>query len=782
MQSMAKYFKKMTRLKTPLVLAIIVALFVISCRDDLQENKYERPEWLAGKVYSQILEFPELSTFAQCLELTGYDTIINVSGSYTVFAPSNEAFNNWFTQNPNYSKVEDIPKEELDQLVKYHILQNAWSKQQLRSLDVFGWIDTLDLNNNKPRGFKRETLLRNDNRKFGWTQTGERNTLRPVILDTTSANLHRRVITDSRKYAPIFFSQYLNIYDLSPNDYQFYFDRSFEGSPNLYFANAKITSEEIFSENGFVYIVDQVVEPLKNAYQILEKGTESTSYREFFNLVNHFPSFSFNEGETNKQPGAQQGLTVDSLFDLTFPELAFNLTNERTKAPAGVVGLPSNVTYRYHHGIVAPTDEAFNELIDTYIKIPNGWGSLNGAPDNIKRIIANTHLSVNPVYPSDFTTGFYNGEFDLVKLEPSEIIHKEFGSNSTFIGVSKAIVPRAFSSVTGPVYLQQGFRRVMTAIEQAGLLSALKRQNQNYMFFVESDANTRLDSSLIYNEITDNFYVFMISPGADPQRFNLDLNDLRILLMSHVAARQPRGIARKEFLPNLSGSYIVVNNETGEVSGTAPTTRGYKGGTEVPEFPRILSATADNGTTYEINNWFSFTATSIYNRIQSTYPKFHALLQQAGLSSDKEFRYNFLSDSEFYTIFVPNAEALDSLDFASMTKEELQKLLMLHFVQGELIFTDGSSAPRYFETTRIDEKSTPFSTVNTQLYIEPGIDVIRFKDKTGAVYSEVEESVNTNMLTGINLGESNDVFSNIFNNAVIHEIDRVLVFGEVDTQ
>ncbi|SHE75541.1 Fasciclin domain-containing protein [Mariniphaga anaerophila] len=771
----------MIRSKIPILLTIGMALFVLSCRDYL-DNKYERPDWLAGKVYSQILEHPELSTFAQCLELTGYDTIINVSGSYTVFAPSNEAFDSWFSKNPDFSRIDDVPADELQELVKYHIVQNAWSKQQLRSLDVFGWIDTLDLNNNKPRGFKRETLLKDDDRKYGWTQIGVRNKARPIIIDTLKAPMARRVITDSRKYAPVFFSEYLNIYDLKRDDYQFYFDRSFDGASELYYGNAKISSAEIFSENGFVYIVDQVVDPLRNAYQILEEGDGSESYAQFMDLVNHFPAFSYNQDETDKQPGAKEGLAVDSLFNLTFPELAFNLTSERTKAPAGVVGLPENVTYRYHHGMVAPTDDAFDELIETYIKIPNGWGTLDGAPDNIKRIIANTHLSINPVYPSDFSAGFYNGELDLVKLESSNIVHKEFSSNSTFIGLSKAIVPRAFSSVTGPVYLQQGFRNVMAAIERAGLLPALKRQNRDYMFFVESDANTRVDSSLVYNELNEVFSVFLISPGTTPQRFTLSQNDLRILLMSHVATKQPRGLARKEFLPNLAGSYIVVNNETGEVSGTAPTTRGYKGTSTVVEFPRILSSTADNGITYEVNNWFSFSVTSIYNRIQGNYPKFHALLQQAGLALDKQFRYSFLSDNEFYSIFVPSAQALDELDVSSLTQDELQKLLMLHFVQGELIFTDGSSSPGYFETTRVDEKSTSFSTVYTQLYVEPGIDYIRFKDKTGATYTQVEESEKTNLLTGVNLGESNDVFSNIFNNAVIHEIDRVLTFGDVDTQ
>src|SRR5690606_36139976 len=113
MQSMAKNLRKKTRLKIQHLLAIMVALSVLSCRDDLKDSKYERPDWLAGKVYSQILEFPELSTFAQCLELSGYDTIINVSGSYTVFAPSNEAFDKWFAQKPGWNRVEDIPADDL---------------------------------------------------------------------------------------------------------------------------------------------------------------------------------------------------------------------------------------------------------------------------------------------------------------------------------------------------------------------------------------------------------------------------------------------------------------------------------------------------------------------------------------------------------------------------------------------------------------------------------------------------------------------------------------------
>jgi uncharacterized surface protein with fasciclin (FAS1) repeats len=771
----------MIKIKSLLLPAFVVLILVYGCRDEI--DKYARPEWLAGKLFTQIQEIPELTTFAKAIELTEYDKLIDVSGSYTVFAPSDEAFNAWFSSHPAYNSIDDMPLAELERLVRYHIIQNPWSKQQLRTLDVYGWIDTLDINNNQPKGFKRESLLFERNRKYGVVS---KNKL-IEIADTLQTSWHRRVVTDSRKFAPVFFSEYFDIYDLSPQDYEFYFNRPFGGASDIHYANGKIISEEVFAENGFIYIVDQVVEPLKNAYQFINEENSQHSYSNYRDLINIFPEFEFNQQATNEQPGADLGLAVDSLFDLSFPQLAFDLTSEETNPPTGTFGLPQNVTIRYHHGLLAPTNEAFDQFINEYIQIPRGWGNLNGAPQHIKRIIANSYLSVNPVYPSDFTTGFYNGELDLVTIDPANIVQKEFGSNSTFIGLNKAIVPRAFSSVTGPIYLQQGFQKVMYAIEETGLLPSLKRRNQDYMFFVESDMNTSLDSSLILQrsvnpngQIVNRFSVFLVSLGGFTQ-FPLTKNDLRVLLLNHIGSKRPKGVARKEFIPNLAGNYLIVNNETGEVSGTGATTVGFRGTIPAPEFPRVLSQ-ADNGTTYEIQNWLSFTTSSVYARVSTEYPAFHNLLRKAGLANEKEFRYTFLSNNEFYTIFIPTAAAIQEAGLNALPVDQLRKVLLFHFVQGELIFTDGNKNPAYYETIRADEKSTPFATVYTKLFIEPGIDVIRFKNADGSVFTEVIESDLTNKLTGISLGTGQEVFPGSFNNGVIHQIDKVLNVTEMDIQ
>lgn len=762
--------------KIALYTFLIVLAGMYSCKDPDYIDKYERPDWLVGKIYTQIFEQPELSTFAECIRLTGFDTIINISGSYTAFAPSDEAFDTWLVEN-QYNSVTDIPLKELTDLVSYHIIQNPWSKLQLRTLDVYGWIDSLDVDNNEPRGYKRETLLLEENRQYSVRIEDDQT----FILNNVNTDFKRRAVTDSRKYAPVFYREYFDIYDLSSSDYEFFFNRSFSGGEDIYYANGKIISEEIAAENGFVYIIDQVVDPLLSAYEILDRDDSENDYSKFLDLVNNFPLFEYNEEKTKEQPGADLGLVVDSLFDLSYPALAFDINNEKTQPPSGTFGLPENVTLRYNHGLVAPTNEAFDQLVNDYISIPNGWGNLNAVPLNIKRIIANAHMSVNTIYPTDLALGFYNGENDLVQVDEATVVQKEYGSNCSFLGVNTPIVPNAFSSVTGPVYLQPGFSRCMYAIEQSGLLAALKRPNKDYMLFVMTDIKLSEDSSLVYDIEKELFSVFQVSPDGYVE-YKLNKNDLRTLLLNHVAVANPSGLARKEFIQNMAGNYIIINNETGIVSGTAKTTEGYQGLENKPNNLSILSANTNNGKTYLIDNWFSFTATNMYNRIQFTYPEFYALLDRAGLVNKAEYRLNFISESEVYTVFIPSQAALAAYDFDALTTAELKNLLLLHFVQGDIIFTDGNKNTGYYETARVDEKSTQFSKIFTKIYIEPGIDLIKIRSAGGGTYTEVPESASANILTGVKIeSEENKVFSNIFNNGVIHLIDQVLEVDNLDT-
>lgn len=788
-----------------LILITLFLLVFFGCRKDNElTGKYARPTWLAGKLYTQILTKPELSTFAELVKIAGYDTIIDVSGSYTVFAPSNDAFKLYFQENSNYKTVADIPKAEVIRLVKYHMVQDAWSKEQFKTLDVFGWIDTLDLKNDKPRGYKRQTLLRNKNEKYGIAynifkyKRQNTNFTRTDIIDTLKTSWHRRVFTDSRKFAPIFFKQYFDIYNLQFNsDFQFYFGRPFIDPGDLYYCGGRVIGPEIFAENGFIYEIDHVADPLKNGSEILADKSNPNSYSLFNTLVNQFSEMSFNKGETDKQPGASLGLKVDSLFDLNYPQLVFNINSEKTKAPRGVFNLPGDVTIRYHQGIVAPTNDALNQLVSQYLAGGNNWGSIDAAPENIKRIIANSCLSINPIYLTDVRKGFLNGESDIIKIDESTIVQKEYGSNCTFIGINQPVVPRAFSSVSGPIYTRKGYSNVMFGIEKAGLLSALKRKDANYSFFVEGDVNSATDSSFIFEPgfyaSLNRFVTYNLYPSI--RRFVLTDTDLRLLFMNHVGLDQPKGNARKEFIKNLAGNYLVFDNVTKEVKGTAPTTYGYMGSRQVVDIPRKISTNSDNGTTYEIDNWFNFSINDIYSTILRSYFGFHSLIRKAGYSQDKLSKYSFISDNQNYTVFAPSDSLLITMNYdffnpglatdpnyATLLKK-LQNFVLMHFVQGDVIFTDGNKQAGYYETARVSENSTPFNLVFTQIRIVPAIDKITIPGKNGSPDIVINESPKTNLIMSRNLSTlGTEAYTNSVCNGVIHEIKNPLLFEQVDTK
>jgi uncharacterized surface protein with fasciclin (FAS1) repeats len=319
----------------------------------------------------------------------------------------------------------------------------------------------------------------------------------------------------------------------------------------------------------------------------------------------------------------------------------------------------------------------------------------------------------------------------------------------------------------------------MLSIEEAGLLSALKREEEQYLFYLQSDANSSADSSLLYDATNGRFSLFQRSQGGG-QEYNLGKSDLRDLLRNHIAVGTPRGLARKEFFRNLTGNYIIIDNETGEVSGTSPTTIGYQGLVRKANFPTELGSGYENGHTFDVENYFSFSAPNLYQKIQSANPMFHSLLLKAGLGNT--FEYNFLSENEAYTVFAPTDSALIAAQVDTLNKGDLQALLKLHFIQGSLIFTDGVELPRYYETTRVDEKSTTYTKIFTKIYLDTDYDVITIRNASGGSFVEVIESENANIMAGRDVGEGTEVFRNLVISRVLHKIDKVLMVDEVDTQ
>jgi len=157
-------------------------------------------------------------------------------------------------------------------------------------------------------------------------------------------------------------------------------------------------------------------------------------------------------------------------------------------------------------------------------------------------------------------------------------------------------------------------------------------------------------------------------------------------------------------------------------------------------------------------------------------------MKRAGLVLEREYRFTFIPNNEFYTVFIPSDDALNASDISSLSGEALRQRIFLHFIQGQIIFTDGNKDAGYYETLRSDSPSSQYASDFTRIYIEPGIDIIKIKSKEGTDFTEIIESELANRLSGIIVSDDDtQVFTNVFTNVVIHEIDKVLSPDELDT-
>ncbi len=122
--------------KYSFVLSLLLgtSLFFIACKKDNSPVSKSILEIIAAKT--------ELSTFVVALDRANLTSTLTSGASFTVFAPTNEAFASFLVNN-GYATLEDVPVATLKQLLQYHMVigevkSGNITKGYVASLATFG--------------------------------------------------------------------------------------------------------------------------------------------------------------------------------------------------------------------------------------------------------------------------------------------------------------------------------------------------------------------------------------------------------------------------------------------------------------------------------------------------------------------------------------------------------------------------------------------------------------------------------------------------------------------
>jgi uncharacterized surface protein with fasciclin (FAS1) repeats len=112
------------------ILSVLFLSFILlNCSD----NEDIAPPAPLETITQIIDKNPDLSSLAAAIKKAELTKTFDESGTYTLFAPINSAFTAFLAEK-NFSKLEDVPNEELKQLLLNHVLPKKILKKGLATL------------------------------------------------------------------------------------------------------------------------------------------------------------------------------------------------------------------------------------------------------------------------------------------------------------------------------------------------------------------------------------------------------------------------------------------------------------------------------------------------------------------------------------------------------------------------------------------------------------------------------------------------------------------------
>jgi uncharacterized surface protein with fasciclin (FAS1) repeats len=633
------------------ILSLIVFMSVLlSCRKEY-DQKYAKPDWLVGTVYDQLSKSYQgrkdsTRLFAEAVDTLGLKATLS-SGAWTFFVPTDSAVRQYLAQR-NISSLLQLPREELNRLVLYHLIKYSYSDYQLLNLNsaVYGNLSQ-DVLSSYSGQYWRYT-----------TQCTDANELQ-TSFDGTSYN-----VVGLTKCVPLLSTEYFTNFvtgDAAQN-YNYFYPTSVWGGLNL--SSAKIIKKNIACDNGYIHLLDKVVAPLPNLRQIIANNSD---YSLFYHILSRFAVYSINTAATAAQPNGgdtnHDGI-VENLYNLNYPfavdvnyELSGSLTTAYTFCP--------------------PTNDALSSYLNsTILKF---YPNVDSVPLSYFQPLIQSHLAPKVYWPSSINTLTTNSNNESMLFDPNvDVKTKAVASNGFMYGLNKVIVPNYYRSLAGQI-VDPSYSVFRKALERTSLLTSnLQYLSNKYTVFVPNN-KVLADSGIVYDP------VLLTLTHPDPvTKLSVAFSsyDLQQFVQSYIAKGKYTNLSDVKYLTTINNKIIkVLDNNTIQAGGNIED--NDKASLVHVDLP------IENGDIYLVSRLLKQPKGNIAYYLYKRFPNFFQLLIDGGLISTNTatnitdyVRYSIgalYSSSNLSTVFAVSDYGVNSVSsgFSTADKEAFCRYLMV---------------------------------------------------------------------------------------------------------
>lgn len=637
--------------------AAVVLLTACEAVDEKDGGKYS-----LGTTFGILESRGSFTSFLRALDRSGYRRLVDGGGLVTVFAPNDEAFANYLQTAYGTSDVEQVPAEELTLLVGCHMIQFAYTPEDFLSFTTTSSDDGSDTGDGSCYKYKT----------YG----------REAIEEYTDPLTRRKLKLFSReKYMPVFSTRMFSKRGISDaeGDYRKLFPKvNWQGANDrLYAGSAAVVESGIPTDNGYLYIVDKVLEPAPTIYKKLSSGADAANYSLSKGLLDRISLYTYDANVSKNYAGS----SGDSLFyfyhwkapgrTTEIPEVASEWTYHDESGVVFDRGL------RYANTCFLPEDDVLKEYLKNYF---SEYGTLNQEdfldliPKNAIYHFLRAHIygTQDLILPSELdmrpVVGVNGEQFNL---SSSEIDGAHYCSNGVIYGMKKVFEPAVFTHLTAPLFRYPQFTFYARAFNTKNMYQQTVDPNNRFTLFVQNDQDLATAGFASSETITANGeYTFRNKAG------NMAANAVSNLMMSQFVYGD---------LPDLESAdelrYFVAKDDKTYFYMKDKALYDYSG----KELALKARFETKNGTVWQTDRVVPGRA-GAYSETgkMKEYEQFKALMITAGLGTSSGGLVTPIADG---LVFFPTNQAILDAKAAGMIPEvvdgdatELRKYLQYYFV------------------------------------------------------------------------------------------------------
>ena len=442
-----------------------MAVGMQSCKDDVLTGQ---PEWLGNSIYERLQEDGNFTTVLRLIDDLDQREVLAHTGSKTLFAASDSAYNEWFKNNDwGVTSYDQLTTAQKKLLLNNSMINNAYLIELMSNVSGTPPVEGMAM--------RRETAVSLYDSVYvmplsempatkGWDEVRSRGRAIPILKDaTTPPMIH-------------FLPAYMTYNKITSEDLSILTNGQATSANEAWVNGKKITERDLTCKNGYVQKVDGVIESSPNMAEILRQHPQMSRWSE---LVDRFSAPYYNATATREYNRIYNN--EDSVFSLRYFSKRSVGGNALTTLPDGTTQASAQLSfdpgwnhymyantmgYDLHYdagAMIVPTNEALEEwwngdgrdLQDEYKE----WDSIPDA--TLAKLINVNMLDVfSETVPSKFES-ILNDAKDVLGITKADVDSCFMGCNGVVYLVNKVFTPAEYSSVAYPALAHESTMNIV---------------------------------------------------------------------------------------------------------------------------------------------------------------------------------------------------------------------------------------------------------------------------------------------------------------------------------